>query len=111
MSNKKHTIMKNSNEHWASRKLGINRGTARLWLEGQILSASGWNRGDHYTVIWGDNALQYVKDPEGKRKVAGTESRPIIDTNSKKLTPLFGETGSVVTVTVTDSQITIRRAS
>lgn len=66
----------------ATRKIGTNRGKARLWLEGTVLSSQGWRKGDRFDVVFEDGQLQYVKNPNGKRKVAGTDERPIIDTNT-----------------------------
>ena len=94
----------------AQRKLGSNRGKTRLWLEGNILSDSNWNRGDSFDVIWLDGVLRYIKNPNGSRKVAGTEARPIIDTNTDKIsTTLHATTGEKVSITVTSNSITIQK--
>ncbi len=94
----------------AQRKLGANRGKTRLWLEGNILSESNWKRGDAFDVIWLDGVLRYIKNPNGSRKVAGTEARPIIDTNTDKLaTTLHASTGDKVNITVTSQSITIQK--
>ena len=94
----------------AQRKLGANRGKTRLWLEGNILSESNWNRGDAFDVIWMDGVLRYIKNPNGSRKVAGTEARPIIDTNTDKLaSTLHATTGDKVNITVTSKSITIQK--
>ena len=79
-------------------KVGNNRGAARIWLEGKRLLDAGWKRGDRYDAIFGSNGLMYIKAEDGKRAVAGTESRPIIDTNSKKITEFIaiGETANVI---------------
>ena len=94
----------------AQRKLGANRGKTRLWLEGKLLSESNWNRGDAFDVIWLDGVLRYIKNPNGSRKVAGTEARPIIDTNTDKLSStLHASTGDKVSITVTSQSITIQK--
>lgn len=94
----------------AQRKLGSNRGKTRLWLEGKILSDSNWQRGDAFDVIWLDGVLRYIKNPNGSRKVAGTEARPIIDTNTDKLaSTLHASTGDKVNITVTSQSITIQK--
>jgi len=94
----------------AQRRLGLNKGKVRLWIEGKLLSDSNWKRGDAFDVIWLDGVLRYVKNPNGSRKVAGTEARPIIDTNTDKLTTtLHATTGEKVSLTVTSSSITIQK--
>jgi len=94
----------------AQRKLGANRGKTRLWLEGKILSDSNWRRGDAFDVIWMDGVLRYIKNPNGARKVAGTEARPIIDTNTDKLaSTLNASTGETVNITIFKNAITIQK--
>jgi len=94
----------------AQRKLGSNRGKTRLWLEGKLLSESNWKRGDYFDVIWLDGVLRYIKNPNGSRKVAGTEARPIIDTNTDKIaTTLHASTGDKVSITITSNSITIQK--
>tara|TARA_Y100000385_G_scaffold107411_1_gene111531 strand:+ start:899 stop:1309 length:411 start_codon:yes stop_codon:yes gene_type:complete len=94
----------------ATRKLGSNRGKTRLWLEGSILSAQGWHTGDRFDVILIDGVLKYVKNPAGKRKVAGKVGRPIIDTNTDKLsTTLNASPGEVVNVIATANSITVQK--
>jgi hypothetical protein len=77
--------MKNTEIITVHRKIGSNRGSARLWLEGKCLSEAGWKRGDTFYPSWSAGNLCYVKSPDGARKVAGTDTRPIIDTNTNRL--------------------------
>lgn len=94
----------------ATRKLGANRGKTRLWLEGTILSAHGWTTGDKFDVILIDGVLKYVKNTNGKRKVAGKPGRPIIDTNTNAISDtLNAEPGGVVNVTATADSITVQK--
>lgn len=94
----------------ATRKLGSNRGKTRLWLEGAILSAHGWHTGDRFDVILIDGVLKYAKNPNGKRKVAGKPGRPIIDTNTDKIShTLNAKPGDVVNVVATREAITIQK--
>lgn len=94
----------------ATRKLGSNRGKTRLWLEGAILSAQGWTTGDRFDVIWIDGVLKYAKNTNGKRKVAGKIGRPIIDTNTDKISAtLNAKAGEVVNVIATSEAITIQK--
>jgi hypothetical protein len=94
----------------ATRKLGSNRGKTRLWLEGAILENHGWTTGDRFDVIMIDGVLKYAKNPNGKRKVAGKVGRPIIDTNTDKLsTTLNASPGDIVNVIATAQSITIQK--
>jgi hypothetical protein len=94
----------------ATRKLGSNRGKTRLWLEGNILSSHGWTTGDRFDVVMIDGVLKYVKNPNGKRKVAGKVGRPIIDTNTDKISEtLNAQAGDVVNVIATREAITVQK--
>ena len=92
------------------RNIGANRGNPRIWLEGKFLLNEGWTRGTEYRCRFEDGWIVYDKslDSEGRlRKVAGTNLRPIIDTNSKKITESFGDAERVL-VCVTYHNISIR---
>ena len=92
-----------------TRKLGSNRGKTRLWLEGNILSDKGWECGNRFDVILIDGVLKYSKNTEGKRKVAGKPGRPIIDTNTDKISETLNTTaGTKVGVTVLTTSITVQ---
>ena len=94
----------------ATRKLGSNRGKTRLWLEGNILSAQGWHTGDRFDVVMIDGVLKYAKNTNGRRKVAGKPGRPIIDTNTNKISDtLNAKPGDVVNVIATREAITIQK--
>ena len=63
-----------------TRKIGTNRGRPRLWLEGAILSENGFKHGDMWDIAADVKAAMIIHLSEtGKRKIAGSESRPIID--------------------------------
>lgn len=98
-----------------TRKIGRNRGAARLWLEGPCLAAHGWNKGTRFTARFAPGSLRYVieKDATGPvRQVAGTAQRPIIDTNTDKLTATLGvKIGGTVTVVITAEAITVTPAA
>jgi len=73
--------------------VGMNRGKARLWIEGNWLAQAGFKRGDSYTVraMPANNMLLIYADPEGSRKVAGTVDRPIMDlTASEQMAAIGG---------------------
>ena len=73
-----------------TRNIGLNRGKSRLWLEGRILLDAGFNTGDKYTLTNSNGTLIIAHDPaNGKRKIAGTGTRPIIDINSAALLNQF----------------------
>jgi hypothetical protein len=94
----------------ATRKLGANRGKTRLWLEGNILANQGWRTGDKFNVVMIDGVLKYVKNTNGKRKVAGKVGRPIIDTNTNAISDtLNAKAGEVVNVIATREAITIQK--
>ena len=85
-----------------TRKIGLNRGNPRLWLEGSLLASEGWRQGDRFDAIFGDGSITYRKNPEGQRGVAGTAGRPIIDTNTPKITNALGAVPEVSVVVETD---------
>ena len=87
-------------------KIGINRGSTRLWLEGKRLADHGWVRGTRFDVVFTEDGMVYTKSKDGKRAVAGTETRPIIDTNSK-LIARFCAGGVMAKVRIEDNIIII----
>lgn len=76
-----------------TRKVGLNRGKPRLWLEGKILADNGFTCGSPWLLQQVGSSLILHATPGGDRKVAGTAQRPIIDINSKVL--LAGWEGEV----------------
>lgn len=62
-----------------ARKIGTNKGKARIWLEGPELTSNGIKHGMRYNVFPVAAGLAIEISPEGKRKIAGTPARPIID--------------------------------
>ena len=80
----------------------------RLWIEGKSLLLNGWLKGVKYRVEWIEDTLIYTKDNDGTRKVAGTDTRPIIDTNNINLlkVQLIGE---MVNIKLDDLTIKITR--
>lgn len=71
-------------------KIGTNRGKARIWIEGQALASQGWKKGDEFDCEWHEHRIVYIKRKGGARKVAGTETRPIIDTNTNAIRGSLG---------------------
>ena len=81
-------------------KSGTNRGNRRVWIEGSALTAIGWVRGAKFSVeIQNQHGLtseclvlvRQRGSQKAPRRVAGTETRPIIDINAKFLNGLFGD--------------------
>lgn len=69
----------------ATRKIGQNKGKRRLWIEGTLLVAAGLDHGNRWDLIEAPHGFLIVRNPEGKRKVAGKPGRPIIDITGKTL--------------------------
>lgn len=67
----------------------FNRGNARIWLEGSRLANIGIGRGRPYVKRYADSVLflDFAPDADGRKvKVAGTDTRPIIDICSAEIT-------------------------
>ena len=94
-----------------TRKIGSNRGKTRLWMEGKILSDNGWKKADRFKILFDQGVIFCIKSSEGPRKVAGTDARPIIDTNTDKLgDALRAFSGDTVSIEVGIDSIRIAKA-
>lgn len=86
-------------------KVGLNKGTLRLWVQGRKLARGGINIGDTYSVDVSSSALRLVVTPEGKRTVSKKKERgeesPLIDLNNKSLEKIFKE-GDAVRIVVSN---------
>ncbi|OGU24360.1 MAG: hypothetical protein A2580_09200 [Hydrogenophilales bacterium RIFOXYD1_FULL_62_11] len=77
------------------RKLGVNKGAPRLWLEGIFPSRAGFAPGARYTVSAPDGEMKVVLkiDDSGVRlvsaKTKADRTLPVIDLNSKELLDRF----------------------
>ncbi len=87
-------------------KIGRNRDTPRVWIEGQALIAMGWQRGDRFDCEFLASSITYTKRKEGARGVAGSEKRPVIDTEHARITESLGES-QWISVEITGDVITI----
>ena len=87
-------------------KIGTNRNSPRVWIEKSSLLKTGWQRGDRFDCEFRDGSVVYTKNATGKRAVAGTVDRPIIDTNSHQITDSLGNVPRVAIV-LTPSTITL----
>lgn len=81
------------------RKLGLNRGIPRVWLEGSLPARAGFHAGSRYTVASTDGRVTLKLDDKGVRLVSGKARRdktlPIIDINSTELLSQFAGAESV----------------
>lgn len=81
------------------RKLGLNRGKPRVWLEGILPARAGFTTGARYTVSRAEGRVVLKLDASGVRVVSGKERRektvPIIDINSAEALSQFEEAGVV----------------
>ena len=68
------------------RKVGMNKGKPRIWLEGSELISNGITHGMRFDVHPVKDGLAIQINPEGKRKIAGTPARPIIDMSGGTVT-------------------------
>jgi len=75
--------------------LGMNKGNSRIWIEGNTLLKEGFNVGDRFDKLpclddsHFKQGLMLLFCNEGKSKIAGNASRPIIDLNGKFLNSIF----------------------
>ena len=75
------------------RKSGLNRGNRRLWLEGKALQANGFTVGTMLQIVKKPNCvLLTVSNCEDVKriKIAGTDTRPILDLNGKWVSEMMG---------------------
>ncbi len=83
------------------RKLGVNRGKRRLWLEGSILLAAGLKPGDKYALrVERDELCMRLLAPGASpsrheepraRTVSGKGAKPIMDLAGGVIVRAFGE--------------------
>lgn len=94
-------------------KVGINRNTPRIWVEGRKLEREGFRSGDTYNVDTSkSDRLILVKSTTGKRTVS-TKKRnggelPIIDLNAKTLANWF-DVDEKLRLTIRKGRIVIRK--
>ena len=78
-----------------ARKLGLNKGAPRLWLEGSLPERAGFKPGARYSVKTDGQELRVVLkvDEKGVRlvssKTKADRTLPVIDLNSKELLDRF----------------------
>ena len=95
-----------------SRKIGSNRGKARLWLEGVSLSSQSWLNGDRFDIAFNEGEIVITRNEYGSRKIAGTSERPIIDTNTDKIIEaLYANVGDYTDFCITKDSIVITKTN
>lgn len=87
-------------------RIGTNRNNPRIWIEGQCLKAQGWTKGTTFDCQFHNGSITYTQTPEGKRRVAGTDKRPIIDTNTGNISNALGS-DEYAAIEITPEKITI----
>jgi DNA (cytosine-5)-methyltransferase 1 len=92
-----------------TRKIGQNKGNPRLWLEGDILQSNGFAWGTHYNVTPSDGVITITSTEDGKRKVAGKATRPVIDILNGALPKAFLDMPESVTVEASEGQLIVTR--
>ncbi len=80
------------------RKIGSNRGKPRLWLEGNYLEIAGLPHGSRWNLVPVADGFDIARAEDGKRKIAGTPARPIVDISGPRS---LGAVAECETVTVT----------
>ena len=90
-ASKKENKMKATVKHETSKvlKIGTNRGKPRAWVEGKFLIDADWTRGVTYNQTIENGALVLTRSHTGKKRVAGSDGRPVLDLNGGYLVPLF----------------------
>ena len=81
-----------------TRKIGVNRGKRRIWLEGKSLTFFGIHHGMRFNVINKPNQLLIHITADGARKVAGNPQRPVIDMTASTITASFADDVTVVSI-------------
>jgi DNA (cytosine-5)-methyltransferase 1 len=85
-----------------SRKVGLNKGYPRIWIEGKKLDASGFVANARYNVETSPKAITLTLADDGKRKVSGKTisadyRHPIIDLHASYLAE-FVQAGNMVNI-------------
>ena len=95
-----------------TRKIGMNRGKVRLWLEGSILNTNGFKHGDRFNVENANGRLTITNSPDGKRKIAGKAGREIIDMSAGTITASFPNAvkGHYMAIKATKGKLVITKA-
>lgn len=79
-----------------TRKIGRNRGAARLWIEGEVLNEAGLPHGTPWRAVWQrPDVLSLIADSEGNRRVSGKPERPVIDISGPRTLKALADVAKV----------------
>lgn len=81
------------------RNIGSNRGSPRIWLQGQEISRANMAPGSRYDIHVAGGTIELRANIDGSRVVSskrkGDEAFPVIDINSKELLALFDKQSAI----------------
>lgn len=81
------------------RHMGLNRGVLRVWLQGDVLVDAGLPHGTQWNVSRENKSLFIARAPVlGKRRVAGSPDRPVIDICSGQVLEGLAKPGDALDV-------------
>ena len=95
--------MTNQDQNTVTRKIGLNKGKRRIWIEGAVLLNNGLARGDRFNTASHTNQLEIILDDAGKRTVSGKGEKPIIDMTGAIITDTFADDIVAVEITKTET--------
>lgn len=98
--------MKQAYSRMSTIKLGKNRNSPRIYLQGQWLFSAGFAPGEHVLVTFSTSRLTITLDPSATRKVSSKGNIPVIDIESSTLSQVF-EQAQTLEVKTTSGSITI----
>jgi len=102
-----------------TRKIGLNKGKQRLWIEGSILQEHGFDHGAQWVLVHpiktqGKFNLVRIAPTDSKqyqgirvRKVSGKAGRPVIDLTGATVANLGLEAGQAVTLICQHNRIEV----
>lgn len=102
---------------FATVKIGRNRGSRRIWIDGKRLLDAGFTGGSTYYCKVNRNSLSLCLQAGGvaneqKRKVTGRPSgKPIIDISGRTVDEAFSATVTQVVATFSDGRIDMAPAT
>jgi hypothetical protein len=79
-------------------RIGENRAKPRFWIEGSVLAAAGFARGDKFTATLAPGHITLQRDTDGKRTVSGHRDKLVVDLAGREV-GIVGPVGTVLAVT------------
>ena len=90
-----------------TRKVGKNKGIARIWLEAGELNQNGILHGMRFDSVSTAGKISVTINPAGKRKIAGKPGREIIDMTGATVAQAGFAIGDLFTIVKTTKGIDI----